>query len=319
MEIADGVHRIDTLLGERINSLWLVKGSRTSLLFDCGIDGIITSDVVPYLDQVSVGPQDIAWAVATHCDVDHFGGIAEVHEALPNARVIAHELDAGLIEDYSRYEAERARGFRIPYGVDEDPDVLGWTRAVVREGPVDLRFRGGEVIDLGNRSVEIVHVPGHSRGHLALRDLRTGVVLISDAVLGAAVPLADGRPAFPPTYRFVDDYLETIERIRHLTDGTLGTAHYGHFQGHAAVDFLDVSREFATKLEQQVIDVLGQTGSMTLAALLAALNPLGSWPQEGTAGALAFPVVGHVERLVHQGSLTVALQEAGEALIKVAA
>ncbi len=39
MQIADGIHRIDTELGPRVNSLYLFRGRDACLLFDRGVDG----------------------------------------------------------------------------------------------------------------------------------------------------------------------------------------------------------------------------------------------------------------------------------------
>jgi hypothetical protein len=133
---------------------------------------------------------------------------------------------------------------------------------------------------------------------------------VSDAVLGAAVPLADGSPAFPPTYRYVADYLATIDRIGQLAPERIITAHYGTFTGAQAADFLRTSREFVERLEDRVLADLRRHGPSSLAAVLTRINPIaGEWPAEGTEGALAFPVVGHLEDLEARGLVA---EEAGQ-------
>ena len=43
-----------------------------------------------------------------------------------------------------------------------------------------------------------------------------------------------------------------------------------------------------------------------LSELLTELNPLvGDWPKEGAEGALAFPVVGHLEQLALEGDVRI--------------
>jgi glyoxylase-like metal-dependent hydrolase (beta-lactamase superfamily II) len=289
-------------------SLYLFVGSEQSLLLDVGVDGTAPQGLMPYLAGIGLEPQSIRWAVVSHADVDHFGGIMSLRELSPGAACLAHRLDAPLITDYGAYEARRARGFREPWGLDESPQVLAWTRSVTREGPVDMAVTGGETVDLGDGwEVEIVHLPGHTYGHLAVYDPRSRVLAVADAVLGDMVPHADGRPAFPPTYRYVDSYLATISRCEALRPELLLTAHYPTMRRDGAAEFLARSRGFVDKVDAVVADELDAAGAtgLRLQELLARANPrLGSWPSEGTEGALAFPVVGHLERLLSLGRIT---------------
>jgi glyoxylase-like metal-dependent hydrolase (beta-lactamase superfamily II) len=288
-------------------SLYLFVGSTHSLLFDVGVDGTAQKDLIPYMTRAALEPRCMRWAVVSHADVDHFGGILSLRDMNPDTVCIAHRLDADLISNYATYEARRARGFRQPWGLDESPEGLAWTRSVTREGPVDMTVTGGERVGLGGGwEVEILHLPGHTYGHLAIYDPRSRALVVADAVLGELVPHADGRPAFPPTYRYVDSYLATIGHCEALRPELLLTAHYPTMPADAASDFLARSRAFVEKVEVVVSDELDAAGArgLTLHELLGRANPrLGSWPAEGTEVALAFPVVGHLERLLALGRI----------------
>lgn len=300
VSIADGLYRVDAPLGDRFASLYLVVGSESILLFDTGTDGMIPGYVIPALASIGAEPRDVRTVVISHCDVDHFGGVSDARERFPRASILAHALDRPAIEDYATYVAERADAFVTGYGWAEDKAVLQWCRSVTRETILDGNAIDGQVVDLGGRQAVIWHVPGHSRGHTAIEVPSADAILVADAVLGASVNLADGTPAFPPTYRYVDDYLATIARLEAAKHELLLTAHYPQFEGAAAAGFLAESEAFVMKLDALVIDAL--SAELTLAELLAELNPVaGAWPVEGTAGALAFPVVGHLERLVAAG------------------
>lgn len=320
MELAPGLHRIDTELGTRVSSLYLFAGADASLLFDTGVDGTAQRDLAPYLAAHDLDPGRVRWAVISHADVDHFGGLASVRELAPGAAIVAHRLDAPLIADYGVYEDERGRGFRTPWDLDEHPDTLAWTREVTREGPLDLTITGGERVRLSDDwEVELVHAPGHSRGHLAVWDPRSRSLVVSDAVLSDAVLHADGAPAFPPTYRFVDNYLATIARFEAMAPEHLLTAHYPTMDAASGAAFLAASRAFAEGLDRAVHDAVSVTGERgcTLAELLDELNPrVGRWPAEGTASALAFPVVGHLERALQYGTLAMVRDVSGPARVR---
>lgn len=297
-----GLHLVHTPLGARVSTLALFTGPEGVLLFDTGVDGTVGEWVLPALTELGRRPEDVRHVVVSHCDVDHFGGVAQARALLPRAEVVAHRDDAGAIADREVWERQRGREFRPRYGVDEDPDVLAWCRSVAGHGAVDRQLSGDTDVDLGGGVLRLLHVPGHSRGHLAVHDPATGTVVVSDAVLGAAVPLADGSPSFPPTYRHVADYRSTTARLAALAPERLVTAHYGTFTGADVGRFLAGTRAFTDRLEELVLDDLRAHGPTTLPPMLARLNPVaGDWPVEGTATALAFPVVGHLEDLEARG------------------
>lgn len=306
-EVAPGIHRIDTPLGDRFASLYLIEGPSSLLLYDTGIDGTIPAHVLPVLSEIGRDPTEVSAVVVSHCDVDHFGGLSDAREQFPNARLVAGSGDRELIEHFPSYLAQRARGFLDEYAWDEDAEVLEWVASVTRTTTLDGEVANGESFDLGGGIVAVVRaVPGHSHGHVALDVPSADAIMIGDAILGASVDTTTGQPAFPPTYRFVDDYLATIDSIVELGRSTLLTAHYPTMSGAAAMDFLITSQNFVARLDELVVAVLSRaTEGLTLAELLRALNPAaGSWPESGTEGALAFPVVGHIERLRQSGRVT---------------
>jgi len=306
MEVVEGVVRIETPLVGRRNDVYAFVGSQRTVLFDTGVDGVAEDFIVPALAEVGVGPGDVSHVVVSHCDVDHFGGLAEARKHFPAAVFLAHGDDAGMMQDFGLYLQGRGRSFVHSYGLDEPEADLAWVREVTHEAPIDALVCGGERLDLGDRELRLLHVPGHSRGHLAISDPDRSLVAVSDAVLGSAVPDSDGRPLFPPTYRHVDAYLDSIEHLRGLAASQLVTAHYGSFEGQAVSAFLDESEAFCRSLARSVAQAMPGTDrvGLTLAEFVDLLLPtVGDWPKDGRRNALAFPVCGHLEELVRVGRL----------------
>jgi glyoxylase-like metal-dependent hydrolase (beta-lactamase superfamily II) len=63
--------------------------------------------------------------------------------------------------------------------------------------PIDFGLRGGETFRLGPEwRVEIMHLPGHSLGHLGVWDPRSGVAIITDAVLETGIYDRAGNRSF---------------------------------------------------------------------------------------------------------------------------
>ena len=300
-----GLHRIRIPLGERFADLWLFLGESRHLLFDAGTKNTMADAVVPALAELGFGPESIDRVVVSHLDVDHSGDVGQLRHVLPNASVIAHRLDAGAISDFDTFWVERGREFLAGWGLDESPGAIAWMEDVFVPGPVDEVLDGEQTLTLDNgRIIEVLHVPGHSLGHLALWEKERGLLAISDAILGHAVPLADGSDSFPPTYRHVTSYLATIDRVRQLAPEILLTAHYGDFVGDEVMGFLDRSEEFVHRLGALVEGAITDQPK-TLLDLVTEINPqIATWPQEGSLTALAFPVAGHVEALHRAGQIT---------------
>ncbi len=296
-----GVHVVDVPLGDRVSRLYVFEGQSGSVLFDTGCSGDLPRYVVPYLESVGVATEAVSDVVVSHCDVDHFGGLGDAATAFPRARRLAHALDAPLM-DVEAYLTHRAREFAGPEGLDEPQSVVDWTRAAASGGTVSDTVVGGEVLDLGDRTVQLLHVPGHSRGHLAVWDETSGVLAVSDAVLGEYVPLADGSPSFPPTYRHAAEYVATVHRLQDIDFEVLATAHYPQVGPDSGDQLLTRSASFAQQLEERVIQHLAAHPPVTLRQLVEALNPsVGAWPSQGREPALAQPVAGHLEDLLSRG------------------
>lgn len=302
-ELRRGVHVVEVPLGRRVSRLYVFSGRDGAVLFDTGCAGDVQRSVLPCLAAIGLDPAAVTHVVVSHCDVDHFGGLGDVAQVLPGARRVAHALDAPLME-VETYLRRRAREFASS-GLDEPPEVVEWTRASASAGSITHTVADGDVLDLGERQLQVLHVPGHSRGHLALWDASTGVLAVSDAVLGRYVPEADGSPSFPPTYRYAADYLATVERLGAVDFAVLATAHYPVSGVDAGRSLLARSAAFAHELEERLLEVLEATGpAVSLRELVERIGPqIGTWPHEGRGPALAQPVMGHLEDLVAQGSV----------------
>ncbi len=302
MLIAPGVHRIVAPLGERINALYLYVGTQAALLVDTGLDADPAGTLLPYLRTIALDPDAITSVVNTHGDFDHMGGNAALRALAPRARIMCGAADRSLVEDVDRMISDRYGEFAADHGIDDTDDTKAWIRANAKAVPIDAVLLGGEQIDLGDGwSVEIVRTPGHSHGSVSVWDPRGGSLSIGDAVLGTAVPLADGRPAFPPTYRYVEDYVGTIERLQHMPIEALLTSHYGTYEGPAAGAFLAETLAYVDRVDAVLKDALAADPGATLADLVLRLGSvLGDWP-EAASQLLCYPLLGHLERLERQG------------------
>jgi glyoxylase-like metal-dependent hydrolase (beta-lactamase superfamily II) len=302
MQVAEGIHRIQTPLGERVNCVYLFSGTRAALLFDTAIGPAVGAHVAPYLEHAGVDPARIRYVVNSHCDWDHHGGNGALRDLAPAAVFCCHELDRPLIEDADLLFARRYDELAAD-GITEPAATRAFVAANTRQVAMDLGLSGGERFCLGSGwAVDLLHTPGHSRGHVSIYDPRSRTAVVGDAVLGNAVLRADGSPAFPPTYRYVDTYLATVHRLQAIAPDRLLTAHYPVYSGPDAAEFLGETRAFADRAEAALrAELAAAAAPLTMHALTERLGPrLGHWPAEASQF-LSQPLLGHLERLERYG------------------
>jgi glyoxylase-like metal-dependent hydrolase (beta-lactamase superfamily II) len=90
----------------------------------------------------------------------------------------------------------------------------------------------GDRIDLGDRSFEVLHLPGHSPGCIGLWDEVAGVLFSGDAVY-------DGELLDQLEDSDVTDYVATMERLRELPVEVVHGGHCPSFGRRRLVELCD--------------------------------------------------------------------------------
>jgi glyoxylase-like metal-dependent hydrolase (beta-lactamase superfamily II) len=279
-QVAADVYRIESDLGPRFMCQYLLVGADATLLVDTGIaptpadvlDAVFNELGVPTLVLIS------------HADVDHCGGSRALRAAHPEVLFACHELDRRWIEHNDAMLAENYGWYEL-YGFGLPADVKEWiARELGGDCAIDLGLRGGETIRLApDWRVEVLHLPGHTAGHVGIWDARSGAAIIIDAALESALYDRAGNRLIPPRIYDLDAYRGTIRRLRALDPDLLLTGHYPVMVRNDAREFLDRSLAFTHDLEGAVRDALG-AGSNGLAELTRRVAAkVGSYPDASVA------------------------------------
>ncbi len=308
MEIAPGIHMIPGTVGARPLQLFFLLGADRIVLLDTGCSPDPERLIVPYLASLGLKPTDVSLVITTHSDVDHCGGNANFRRLSPGTILTCGEADRALIEDPQLLYARRYDAYSDEHGLSYDAATRqGMMEMLGDAQPVDFTWRGGETLRLGpDWSVEIRATPGHSPGHLAVYDPRSGTLLAADAVHGAGLRTLDGAWAMGPTYIDVGPYLGTIAAMRTWDIQCLAGCHWPLSQGPAAVRaFLDESQQFVERASSALLAALaGHPNGLTLTELMTAVGPqLGDWPREADLE-LRYALPGNLEHLAAQGRIT---------------
>jgi glyoxylase-like metal-dependent hydrolase (beta-lactamase superfamily II) len=302
VEVSPGIHRLEQPLGNRVVTLTLVRDGGELLLFDSGIADAYNDVVLPYLAEIGASDAELTTVVSSHADFDHVGSNRVIRDARPEVRFLAHAADIAEIEDAEAMIVDRYGEFAGEHGMPSSPETDAFVRSVTLTTSVDESVAEGDVITVGGMALTVLHVPGHSRGHIALWEPRRRLAIIADAALDAALPTVDGDAAFPPTYRDLAPYRATIERLRKLEPTMVVTGHFPVLTGEDVGAFFDRSDSFTRLVDEQLAALLAQA-PLTTPEIVATLAPrIGSWPVE--AGELGvYPIVGHLEEFEQQGKV----------------
>jgi glyoxylase-like metal-dependent hydrolase (beta-lactamase superfamily II) len=196
----------------------------------------------------------------THHHPDHVGGVEAVRAAL-GVPVAAHPATA---------ERLRPRGIVIDRPLEAIESKLGGATPTL---------------------VRLHWTPGHARGHLAIELPDQGDLLGGDLVTGFGTIVID------PPEGDLDDYLESLERMRALGSRTL-------FPSHGA-PILDVAGKFTEYIEHRLereLQILaawrdGRRTAPEIVGEVYAEVPEAIRPLAGRQ------VLAHLERLHRQGSI----------------
>lgn len=178
------------------SNTYVVMGSERTLVVDTGLGIARLRDAHPALHD----GRNVLTAL-THGHYDHTGGAWEFHERLAHpaeaqllsvpepATLLGRDFDLGL------WDALGQAG--VPFAeqlVDAIPrpgfDLEGYG---IRPAPTTGTVEDGDTIDLGDRRLRVLHLPGHSPGCIALLDERRGELFTGDAVYDEE-PLLDDLP-----------------------------------------------------------------------------------------------------------------------------
>jgi glyoxylase-like metal-dependent hydrolase (beta-lactamase superfamily II) len=169
---------------------------------------------------------------------------------------------------------------------------------------VDIGWSGGELLSLGDGwEVRILHVPGHSPGHISVWDERSRALFSGDCLQGSVYLGLDGTPKLCPTYTHVDEYLATAALIESLAPRELHGCHWPAQRGPEVASFIAESRAYVAYLDSLVRASL--TDPATLEGLITRVNARldTPWPDQ-IAPELVYSVHGHAEQLVAGGFAT---------------
>jgi glyoxylase-like metal-dependent hydrolase (beta-lactamase superfamily II) len=236
--VADGVHRIPLPLpmdGLRAVNVYAIEAADGLVLIDSGWALAVSRDQLERsLARLGAGLRDVRRFLVTHVHRDHFTQAIAINRELGTPVALGTEerysVDRLLTDEYrplgpqldllglagaGQVVAELTKMFQAEMGITRMAD-LGF-------GLPTEWITAGQPIELGNRTLDAIATPGHTRGHLVFADRAAGLLFAGDHVLPHITPSIGFEEA--PTALPLGDYLESLNVVRRMPDLTLLPAH----------------------------------------------------------------------------------------------
>jgi glyoxylase-like metal-dependent hydrolase (beta-lactamase superfamily II) len=215
-------------------NVWHVRGRATDLVVDTSLG------LRPLRHLVEREFAQGLLAVATHAHSDHIGGMHEFDERAIHAAEAADLSTTGEVRlDTAVYPGTvlgpyRTAGYDIPELLVDAVPAGGLVAATMGRAaaPPTRLLADGDVVDLGDRAFEVLHLPGHSPGSIGLWDASSGVLFSGDALYdGPLLDELDGSD--------VDAYCATMRRLRDLPVNVVHAGHEPSFGRDQLIELCD--------------------------------------------------------------------------------
>lgn len=199
-------------------NIWHVRGKNHDILIDTGMG------LRPLKAEIANLAERPIKVISTHAHFDHIGG--------------AHEFDCRL-------------GHRLEQEIYSDPTgnntvASGFVRAEIFTAMPHRKFQvkdyhvtaapltgyldEGDVVDLGDRSFQIFHMPGHSPGSIALLDANSKTLFSGDLIY-------DGDLYDSVYHSDKQQYRESLQRLKEFD---VDVIHGGHDESFGKPRMLEI-------------------------------------------------------------------------------
>jgi len=210
-----------------------LKGQNMRVLIDVGMGA-------SHLAPVKKWGIDIL--ILTHCHIDH----RLTRKEIPDVPVWCHEAEAPFLNDRNNFFNAiglQRSGLDLAGRLDHTEGTFGIE--------ISHHLLDAERLDLGGITLETIHTPGHTPGHLAF------FIPEVDLLFTADVDLTSFGPFYGHDFADIGKFLQSIEKLRQLNARIVTTGHAGPFNVQVIEKF-NLYEEIVYRRDRLVLEELTQ-------------------------------------------------------------
>ena len=183
---------------------YLVLGTERAVLIDTGMGiGDIKKEVTALTELPVI-------VVNTHNHFDHTGN----NHRFAEVWAFDDDFEVARIEQgHSRFECAN---YMAPHSYMNLPDGFDPSQYAIQPSRVTRRLQHLEMIDLGGRTLQVHHTPGHSPGSICLLESRDGLLFTGDTVYpGTLIAHLEGAnfEAYMRSLRYLGSLFDQVSHL----------------------------------------------------------------------------------------------------------
>ncbi len=214
-----------------------LRGKKLRVLIDAGMG---VKNLAP------VKEMGIDLLILTHCHIDHRLTRQEIFDV----PVWCHESEAFFLKDREYFFTSmglKRSGLDLAGLFDFAHGMFG---TEIEHGLVD-----GERIDLGGITLETIHTPGHTPGHIAF------FIPEHDLLFSGDIDLTPFGPFYGHDFADIDDFLASIEKLKQVEAKIVVSGHAGPFNGNLPERFREYGKVIHSR-DRLLLEKLSQPRSI---------------------------------------------------------
>jgi glyoxylase-like metal-dependent hydrolase (beta-lactamase superfamily II) len=160
--------------------------------------------------------------ILTHCHIDHRLSYSEI----PDVPVWCHQVEAQFFRDrefFFKSMGLKRSGLKLDGLFDFARGAFGIA--------IEHQLADGERIDLGGITLETIHTPGHTPGHMAF------FIPEHDLLFSGDIDLTPFGPFYGHDFADISDFLSSIDRLKQVPAKMVVSGHAGPFNDNLSERF----------------------------------------------------------------------------------
>jgi glyoxylase-like metal-dependent hydrolase (beta-lactamase superfamily II) len=190
-----------------------LRGKKMRVLIDAGMG---SNNLAPAKEM------GIDLLILTHCHIDH----RLTRSDIVNVPVWCHAAEAEFFTDREYFFTSmglKRSGLELDGLFDFASGAFGIE--------IDRRLTDGERIDLGGITLETIHTPGHTPGHMAF------FIPEHDLLFAGDIDLTPFGPFYGHDFADISDFLSSIDRLKQISAKMVVSGHAGPFSDNLSEKF----------------------------------------------------------------------------------
>jgi len=221
-------------------NMWLIHGRDGNILIDSGMG------LRPLKHEIAALSERPVTAVCTHCHFDHIGCAHEFDTRLGHR---SEDIDYAA-PDLARSCASSWIGAELLTALPHEGYALHDFR--LTPAPLTGHLDEGDMIDTGDRVFNVLHLPGHSPGSIALYERETRTLFSGDVIY-------DGMLIDNAWHSDAETYAHSLRRLKELPVERVHAGHEASFGRDRLHELIDSYLSGGQRLGDPAEWVAGQT------------------------------------------------------------